>query len=441
VKRGEGLSGFPEWLPEQELVERHILDTIRRQFELHGFGPIRTRSVEAVEDLMGGGDTSKEIYGLRRLAGDDAEGESRIGLHFDLTLPLARYVTEKRGSLVFPFRRYQIQPAWRGERPQLGRYREFVQADADLISDAPLDHHADAELIGLLATTLQQLPIPPVKLRLNNRKLLEGYYRGLGIGDIAATLRAADKLDKIGESGVGKILDEQGLTGAQVEKVLAITRIEAARPANLARVKELGVEHPMLSEGLDELGHVLGVCQEQAPPEMLVGALHIARGLDYYTGTVVEGVLRDHDDMGAVCSGGRYDDLAGGGKQKLPGVGISIGVTRIMGLCLHLGLLKQERRTPALVYVVLHDEEARGETQAAARALRERGIPCVASSAARAYGKQIRAAERLGLRYVWFPARGDEPHQVKDIVSGEQQEADPASWRPADEAAELRFVE
>src|SRR5688572_16861204 len=206
----EALSGFPEWLPEQELVQQHVIAIVRREFELHGYTPLQLRSVERVDDLLNQGETDKEIYGLHRLAAKDgAEGastEGKLGLHYDLTVPFARYVGEHRGELSFPFRRYQIQPAWRGERPQLGRYRDFIQADADVIVSGELDLRFDAEMGRLLRTTLDRLPIPKVKLLVNNRKLLEGFYRGLGITDVQSTLRVIDKLGKIGPAKVKDIL-------------------------------------------------------------------------------------------------------------------------------------------------------------------------------------------------------------------------------------------
>src|SRR5438876_1641194 len=176
-----GMKGFPEWLPEQQLVEEHLLRLVREEFELHGFVPLRTRSIERVEDLLSQGETDKEIYGLKRLAGSGDDDETAaLGLHFDLTVPFARFVHENIGLLTFPFRRYQIQPAWRGERPQLGRYREFLQADADIVAQGDLDVRYDAEMVSLLRRTIGKLPIPRIRLLINNRKVLEGFYRGLG---------------------------------------------------------------------------------------------------------------------------------------------------------------------------------------------------------------------------------------------------------------------
>ncbi|HVV86504.1 MAG TPA: histidine--tRNA ligase [Kofleriaceae bacterium] len=434
MAQGHALSGFPEWLPEQELVQQHLIGIVRTQYELHGFTPITTRSVESLDDLLAKGETDKEIYTLQRLA-PDGDHESRLGLHYDLTVPFARYVVENQGRLTFPFRRYQIQSAWRGERPQLGRYREFLQADVDIIGQGSLEVRYDAELIAILRDTLQAMPLPAVKLLVNNRKLLEGFYRGLGIDDIAGTLRVVDKLPKVGAAGVRGLLTGAGLAGEQADACLGLAGLECATPAELAKIAALGVRHELLDRGVDELAAVMTRCPA-AGRVAVVGALHIARGFDYYTGTVVEGVLADHPELGAICSGGRYDNLASrGSKTALPGVGVSIGITRIMGYCEHLGLLKQSRRTPAQVLVVVHDEASRDRSDEVARRLRGRGVRCIVADAATAYGKQIRSAERLGIPYVWFPPREGEAHEVKDIRSGAQAAADPDGWTPAADAA------
>lgn len=431
----EALSGFPEWLPEEELFQRKLVDLVRQQFELHGFAPLQTRSIELATDLLGeGGDTDKEIYGVQRLAADPAEGAAKMALHFDLTVPFARYVVERRSALTFPFRRYQVQQAWRGERPQLGRYREFIQADADVIASGEMDVRFDREMVALLRTTLDVLPVPKVRLLVNNRKLLEGFYRGLGIEDIPGTLRIVDKIAKIGPAKVGELLVARGLTADRAEKCVAITSIEIRGEADAQRVLDLGSSHAMLDEGLRELLFVLGASRDAARPDSIVGALSIARGLDYYTGTVVEGVFEEHPKLSAVCSGGRYDNLASGRtKEKLPGVGVSIGITRLMGYCAHLGLLKSERprRTPAVVYVLVHGEEEREASESVARTLRRRGIPALVSDSSAAYGKQIGKANQLGVPYIWFPARGEGGHEVKDLVSAQQAPADPTTWSPA----------
>src|SRR4051794_9473203 len=272
MARPTPLSGFPEWLPAQRIAEQQLLDRLRRTFELWGFASIETRSVEPLEQMLRKGEIDKEVYVLRRLQGEDADGAGggaanqtargrQLGLHFDLTVPLARYVLENAGHLEFPFRRYQIQKAWRGERPQEGRFREFTQADIDVIGRDVLPFHHEVEVARVMAEALTRLPLPPVRMQVNSRKLIEGYYRGLGVDSdetVAAVMRAVDKLDKVDEATVLAVLcDEVGLGTEQAEACIALTRVNTDVEALPERVKALGVTHPLLDEGLDELVRVL----------------------------------------------------------------------------------------------------------------------------------------------------------------------------------------
>jgi len=304
-----------------------------------------------------------------------------------------------------------------------------------------LDVRYDAEMVLLLHQVVERLPVPRIRLLVNNRKLLEGIYRGLGIDDVTSTLRIVDKLAKIGPEKVVGLLTGAGLTPAQAQGCVGAARIEIAGPEGFEAVRALGVSHPLLDQGLGELAQVLDHCRDAgARPGAIIGALHIARGLDYYTGTVVEGVLEGHPELSAVCSGGRYDNLASDGAEpRLPGVGVSIGVTRLLAYCFHLGLLKQDRKTPAQVLVAIHSEESRAVSQKVAAALRARGIACLVSDSAAAYGKQIRAAERLGVPYVWFPAIEAQPHEVKDLRARLQAPADLETWVPSPEATALKL--
>src|SRR6478752_6132670 len=252
------LSGFPELLPEERFVEQQVIDTLRRTFELHGFAGIETRAVEPMEQLLRKGETSKEVYVLRRLqAGpDDQAGADRssLGLHFDLTVPFARYVLENAGKLEFPFRRYQIQKAWRGERPQEGRYREFTQADIDVVMKDDLPFHFDVEVARVMAEALSALPLPPLRLRVNNRKLIEGFYRGIGAQDPAAVITIIDKLDKLPAEQVAALLvGDAGLTEAQADQCLQLATISSNDTGFVEQVRALGVEHELLDTGLTEL--------------------------------------------------------------------------------------------------------------------------------------------------------------------------------------------
>ncbi len=438
------ISGFPEYLPADRIVELHFLDIIREVFELHGFSSIETRSVEPIDRLSAQGeDTDKEIYALSRLASGqqlDAAGSSReprLGLHFDMTVPFARYVLENAGKLNFPFRRYQIQKAWRGERPQEGRYREFTQADIDVVDVGELSPHFEAEIPLVIADVFSRLPIGEYLIQVNNRKIPEGFYLGIGLSDVAGTLRVVDKLDKVGAAAVRAMLLAAGATDEQASQCLALADIRTADTSFVDRVRQLGVRHPTLDEGLGALTAVIEAGAATAPGK-LVADLRIARGLDYYTGTVYETQLVGHESWGSFCSGGRYDALASDGRTTYPGVGISIGVSRLIGLLVGKGLVTASRSTPACVLVALVSDEHRSRSVAAAKSLRDRGIACEVAPSAAKFGKQIRYAERRGIPFVWFPgdSRDALSGEVKDIRSGEQVTATASEWTPP--AADLK---
>ncbi|WP_137293485.1 histidine--tRNA ligase [Nocardioides dongxiaopingii] len=435
------LSGFPELLPEQRFVEQQVIDTLRATFELHGFAGIETRAVEPLDQLLRKGDTSKEVYLLRRLHEESAEGHAGLGLHFDLTVPFARYVLENAGRLDFPFRRYQIQKVWRGERPQEGRFREFAQADIDIIGRDVLPFHHDVEVTRVMVDALSRLDfLPGFRLQVNNRKLIQGFYAGLGIaaGDqVDEVMRLVDKLDKLPPAKVHELLlADAGIDPATADRVLALATIRSTDTSFVDAVRGLGVEHPLLDEGLAELAELVGSCAGLVTDRVRVEAdLSIARGLDYYTGTVFETRLDGYESLGSICSGGRYDALASDGRSTYPGVGISLGVSRVVVPLLARTGLTADRKVPSAVLVALADEASRGAGDEVATALRARGIPCEVAASAQKFGKQIRNAERRGIPYVWFTQDGDDGprHQVKDIRSGDQVDADPATWTPPTE--------
>ena len=471
MARPTPLSGFPEWLPAGRAVEQHILGALRRTFELHGFAGIETRAVEPLDQLLRKGETSKEVYVLRRLheevggassgtgAGSGAD-ERQLGLHFDLTVPFARYVLENAGHLAFPFKRYQIQKVWRGERPQDGRFREFVQADIDVVGAGELPYHYEVELPLVIAEALGSLAsigVPPVRILVNNRKVAEGFYRGLGFDDIDGVLRGIDKLDKIGPAGVAALLvTEAGASVEQAAACLELAAISGGDPSVVDRVRELAARHSIVSElletGLVELGALVSAAAERAPG-VVVADLRIARGLDYYTGSVYETVLVGHEQLGSICSGGRYDTLATDGTTTYPGVGLSVGVSRLVSRLLGAELAGVTRSVPSAVVVAVTSEDTRAASDRIAAALRARGIPVEVAPSAAKFGKQIKYADRRGVPFVWFPGTaakvdgadaaaaaghgtGDgtpvaaAPDQVKDIRSGEQVEADPGVWEP-----------
>jgi len=434
VTKVRPISGFPEWLPRERIVEQHFLDVIRRTFELHGFASIQTRAVEPVERLSSqGADTDKEIYAVSRLAAgiegkDEASPGSRLGLHFDLTVPFARYVLENAGQLTFPFRRYQIQPVWRGERPQEGRYREFTQCDIDIVDVGELAAHYEAELPLVIADAFSKLPIGPFRIQVNNRKIPEGFYLGIGLTDIRTTLQIVDKLDKIGPERVFDLLVGAVATVEQAKAALALAEINAPDESFVERVNALGVHHETLTQGLDELAAVIRAGAELASG-LMVADLKVARGLDYYTGTVYETQLIGHESYGSICSGGRYDALASDGRTTYPGVGISIGLSRLLAKI--MPTLSASRSTPSCILVAIAAETDRSQAMGLAASLRRRGIPCEVAPEAVKFGKQIKFAERRGIPFVWFAASGDESSDsVKDIRSGLQTLTDAASWMP-----------
>ena len=424
------LSGFPELLPEQRFAELAVLDQLRRTFELHGFAPLETRAVEPLEQLLRKGEIDKEVYVLRRLHADADEPDSGLGLHFDLTVPFARWVLDNAGRLEFPFRRYQIQKVWRGERPQEGRYREFTQADIDVIARDDLPFHHDVEVARVMAEALSALPfLPKLRMQVNNRKVIEGFLDGLGTQDTAAAMRAVDRLDKVSPDAVGKeLVETAGVPADKAPLVLQLAEIRGSDADAVAdRVRALGVDHPALETGLHELSAVLRGCAAAQSDGVTVEAdLRIARGLDYYTGTVFETRMAGFEQLGSVCSGGRYDALATDGRTTYPGVGISLGVTRLIMPLVQRGMVDVSRSVPSAVLVALQSDEARASSDDIAGQLRARGIAAEVAPAPQKYGRQIRYAERRGIPYVWFPDSGE----VKDIRSGDQHAADPAAWTP-----------
>ena len=444
------LSGYPEWTPSERVVEAEVLASLRETFRLHGFGEIETRAVEPLSRLAGDSEAAKEIYTLGRLNAD-AGAESTLGLHFDLTVPFARYVEEFQNELAFPFRRFQIQKVWRGERPQEGRYREFYQADIDVVGRQTLPTHLEVEVAVVMARALAALPIPAVSMHVNNRRVVEGFYRGVGVTDIAGALRSVDKLDKIGPDGVRAELADKGVAETAIDAVLELARISAPDAAFVAAVEDLwattvapdGVDvaaaEAQMREGLTQLVALVGGVNAAVPGTAVVD-LRIARGLDYYTGAVYETFVQGHEDLGSICSGGRYDSLVAGG--AFPGVGLSIGVSRLVSRMLGAGLARASRGVPSAVVVAVTDEDSRAESLRIADALRARGVAAEVAPTAAKFGKQIQYADKRGIPFVWFPDAGDGvgDGEVKDIRSGDQVPAMADEWVPPAEDARPRIV-
>ena len=449
MAKGASISGFPEWLPSERVVEQRVIDTLRNVFELNGFIGIETRAVEQGSSLLKKGETSKEIYLLSRLQEvgheSDTPIEDRLGLHFDLTVPLSRYVVEHSGDLAFPFKRWQIQKVWRGERPQEGRFREFVQADIDVIGNGDLPDHYEVELPLVMVSALERLRefgLPKATVHANNRKLSEGFYRGLGLTDIEGVLREIDKLDKIGADEVAKLLVEGcGADEAQARACLELAELTAADGKELSdKFDALCAKHDIASDsdayvlarqGLDTLAMIVDEAA-RIRPGSVIADLKIARGLDYYTGSVYETFL-DGAALGSICSGGRYDNLASQGNKKYPGVGLSIGLSRLVSYMLHTAGAHANRVSPASVLVAVWNEADRSASNLIANQLRSRGIAADVAPTAAKLGKQIKYADKLGIPYVWFPADASEEgaqDEVKNIITGDQRPADAQSWEP-----------
>ena len=433
MAKGASISGFPEWLPSERVVEQRVIDTLRNVFELNGFIGIETRAVEQGSSLLKKGETSKEIYLLSRLQEvgheSDTPIEDRLGLHFDLTVPLSRYVVEHSGDLAFPFKRWQIQKVWRGERPQEGRFREFVQADIDVIGNGDLPDHYEVELPLVMVSALERLRefgLPKATVHANNRKLSEGFYRGLGLTDIEGVLREIDKLDKIGPEKVGEILiDDCGLTRELADEILKFIAIRGTNGEVLSSLHGYCGRNETFDQGLSELETVTKyLAAFGVPEENFAVDLTIARGLDYYTGTVYETTLLDHPEIGSVCSGGRYDNLAEYyTDRQLPGVGISIGLTRLFYVLSEQNMLSETWNTaPADVLVLPMTDDLTPAIELATE-LRQTGIRTQLYTEAKKFKAKIQYADKLSIPYVIFLGEDEIAAgtlSVKDLKAGEQ---------------------
>lgn len=428
------IAGFPEWLPEVRRVEQKWMDHIRKVFESYGFCSIETPSVEEIDVLRAKGEVDKEIYVIERLHKEENDtDESRLALHFDQTVPLARYVAQHFNELDFPFKRYQMQKVWRGERPQAGRFREFYQCDIDVIGVDNVPIHFDSELAAIMIDILRGLNIGPFQMQISNRKILMGLCAGLGIADPAPVTRAVDKIEKIGKDETRKLLIEAGLDDQSADKILTFAAIKTPDSSFVEQVLALGVSHEMLAQGLAELASVMDQLKH-VETGFVVADLSIVRGLDYYTGTVYETKLLENTSFGSICSGGRYEDLAGSYINKhLPGVGISIGLSRLFDFMRLNNRLDISAKSPTDILVCLPSEDRRNEASSTARLLRGRGFNVELYHSDQKIKKQLGYAEKKGIPFVWFPPFEDgQPHEVKNMTTGEQTTATPQDWtKPA----------
>ena len=416
------LSGFMELLPGAQMQMERIMGIIRSSYELYGFTPLDTPLIEASEVLLakGGGETEKQIYRFTK-------GDADLSLRFDLTVPLAKYVALHCNELAFPFRRYQIGKVYRGERAQRGRFREFYQADIDIIGDGQLDIANDAEIPAIIYTVFSRLGLSRFRIRINNRKILSGFYAQLGLSERAGDImRTVDKLEKIGPDKVRAVLtDDVGLTEAQADEILRFIAIGGGSGEVLAALAAWKGKSELFDEGLAELEAVVRHLEGfGVPQENFAVDLTIARGLDYYTGTVYETSLTEHPEIGSVCSGGRYDDLAGHyTDRRLPGVGISIGLTRLFYVLGEQGMLNPETPTAPADALILPMTGDLSAAVALATELRRSGLRVQLYTEAKKFKAKMSYADRLGVPFVLFLGEDELRDGVvscKDMRSGGQ---------------------
>lgn len=405
----EPIPGFPEWSPQEQVAWQGMFDAIRSGFERFGFRPIETPAVErnVILTAKQSGDTTREIYQLGRLNAEEGEADERdYSLHFDLTVPLARYVAQRAGEIAFPFRRYQMQPVWRGERPSAhqGRFRQFYQCDIDIIGDGALAPHYDAEIPAVIHRVFQELAIGDFRIRINNRKIMSGFFAANGIApdEVGGLMRSIDKIEKQGVDQFRKEMAGRNATAEQTESILAFFQFRGSLAETLAMLKGTAEKfgHAELTQGVAELTETVTLAENFGlTDERFAIDLGIARGLTYYTGTVYETTLLDAPHLGSVCSGGRYDDLAGHfTNRKLPGVGISIGLTRLFTGLVQMGRIKTDRDTIAPVLVARPLAEETHRYARLAQRLRDAGIATELYLEDKKLGKQFQYASRRGFR-------------------------------------------
>jgi len=416
------LSGFMELLPAPQQQMERIMEILRTTYARYGFTPLDTPIIESTDVLLakGGGETEKQVYRFQK-------GDADLSLRFDLTVPLAKYVALHSGELSFPFRRYQIGKVYRGERAQRGRFREFYQADIDIIGDGKLDIVCEAEIPSIIYRTFTALGLRRFQIRVNNRKILSGFYAMQGLSEKSGDImRTVDKLDKIGAEKVGALLtDELGLTPEQAQEILAFIAIRGTNDEVLAALEGYAGRSELFDTGLSELQTVTRyLAAFGVPEENFAVDLTIARGLDYYTGTVYETTLLDHPEIGSVCSGGRYDNLAEYyTDRQLPGVGISIGLTRLFFVLGEQGMLSETMLTAPADVLILPMTEDLTAAIALATKLRDNGVRAPLNTEQKKFKAKISYADKLGIPYVIFLGEDEIAAGTvacKDMQTGEQ---------------------
>ena len=418
------LSGFMELLPDKQVQFDRMVELLRRSYSLYGFTPLDTPVIEASEVLLakGGGETEKQMYRFTK-------GDTDLSLRFDLTVPLAKYVALHYADLTFPFRRLQIGKVYRGERAQRGRFREFYQADIDVIGDGKLDIVNEAEIPAIIYNTFTALGLRRFQIRVNNRKILNGFYNMLGLAERSQDImRTVDKLDKIGADKVRELLlaEDIGLSGDAADEILKFIAIRGNNAQVLSALEGYRGRSGRFDQGLDELSTVVKYLAAFGVPEDHFAVdLTIARGLDYYTGTVYETTMLDHPEIGSICSGGRYDNLAEYYTDKqLPGVGISIGLTRLFFVLEDQGYLNGEMNTAPADALILPMTDDLSPAIAFAARLRQAGVRAQLYTEQRKFKQKMSYADKLDIPYVVFLGEDEIAKgavSVKDMATGEQQ--------------------
>ena len=420
------LSGFMELLPAPQMQFERMLESLRTTYSLYGFTPLDTPVIESAEILLakGGGETEKQIYRFTK-------GDSDLALRFDLTVPLAKYVALNYGHLTFPFRRYQIGKVYRGERAQRGRFREFYQCDIDVIGDGKLDISNEAEIPSIIYNAFRSMGLERFKIRVNNRKILTGFYDMQGLGDQSADImRTVDKLDKIGPDKVRDLLIESGVSQEAAGEILKFIAITGSNQEVLTALEGYRGRNETFDQGVDELATVVKyLAAFGVPEENFAVDLTIARGLDYYTGTVYETVMLDHPEIGSICSGGRYDNLAGYYIDKpLPGVGISIGLTRLFYVLGDQGYFNEDMVTAPTDVLVLPMTDDLAPAISFATLLRTSGVRAQVYGEQKKFKAKMSYADKLKIPYVVFLGEDEISKgvvKVKDMTTGDQQELSP----------------
>ncbi len=391
------LSGFMELLPNEQVLFNEMKEKIQKTYERFGFLPIDTPIIESTEVLLAkaGGETEKQLYSFTK-------GDSNLTLRFDLTVPLAKYVSLYSNNLSFPFRRYQIGKVYRGERAQRGRFREFYQCDIDIIGDGEVNIINDAEIPSIIYKTFKELGLENFTIKINNRKILTGFFEEINAKeDSVNIMRIIDKIEKIGEENVKKELSELGIQENNIEKIIEFIRTTGNKDEKLEKLSKLNVKNEMFNEGLKELSEVINYIRLfNVPEEYFDIDISIARGLDYYTGTVYETFLNEYKSIGSICSGGRYDNLAEHyTEKKLPGVGISIGLTRLFFVLNDIGLIKAEKNSISEVLIVSMVKDLKPAIETA-NILREAGINTEIYFDEKKLKTQFKYADKLKIPYV-----------------------------------------